>query len=143
MTQASSNHPAKEMLSVGMGGAEEGCKRPAPAGCSQVLDTRVQLGQVPPEGLLRRGGSLHSRPPPPRASREAWDSVSQASAVAQAVKNLPGMRETRARSQGQEDLLEKERPPTPVYSCPENPMDQGAWRAAAHGTAKSRARLSD
>ena len=29
------------------------------------------------------------------------------------------------------------------YSCLENPMDGGAWKAAVHGVAKSRARLSD
>ena len=29
------------------------------------------------------------------------------------------------------------------YSCLENPMDRGAWWAAAHGVAKSRTRLSD
>ena len=29
------------------------------------------------------------------------------------------------------------------YSCPENPMDGGAWWAAVHGVAKSRIRLSD
>ena len=29
------------------------------------------------------------------------------------------------------------------YSCLENPMDGGAWLAAVHGVAKSRARLSD
>ena len=29
------------------------------------------------------------------------------------------------------------------YSCLENPMDGGAWWAAVHGIAKSRARLSD
>ena len=29
------------------------------------------------------------------------------------------------------------------YSCLENPMDGGAWYAAVHGVAKSRARLSD
>ena len=29
------------------------------------------------------------------------------------------------------------------YSCLENPMDRGAWRATAHGVAKSRTRLSD
>ena len=28
------------------------------------------------------------------------------------------------------------------YSCLENPMDGGAWRAAVHGVAKSRTRLS-
>ena len=29
------------------------------------------------------------------------------------------------------------------YSCLEDPMDRGAWRAAVHGAAQSRARLSD
>ena len=29
------------------------------------------------------------------------------------------------------------------YSCLENPMDGGAWQAAAHGVTKSRTRLSD
>ena len=29
------------------------------------------------------------------------------------------------------------------YSCLENPMDGGAWRAKVHGVAKSRTRLSD
>ena len=33
---------------------------------------------------------------------------------------------------------------TPLqYSCLKNPMDRGAWQAAVHGVAKSRARLSD
>ena len=35
-------------------------------------------------------------------------------------------------------------PATPLqYSCLENPMDGGAWEAAVHGVAKSRARLND
>ena len=29
------------------------------------------------------------------------------------------------------------------YSCLENPMDGGAWKAAVHGVAKSQTRLSD
>ena len=29
------------------------------------------------------------------------------------------------------------------YSCVENPMDRGAWRALVHGVAKGRTRLSD
>ena len=29
------------------------------------------------------------------------------------------------------------------YSCLENTMDRGAWRAAVHGVAKSQTRLSD
>ena len=33
---------------------------------------------------------------------------------------------------------------TPLeYFCLENPMDRGAWKAAVHGVAKSRAQLSD
>ena len=33
---------------------------------------------------------------------------------------------------------------TPLqYSCLENPMDGGAWKAAVHGVAESRTRLSD
>ena len=45
-----------------------------------------------------------------------------------------------------QDLLPQSREGngTPLqYSCPENPMDRGAWWAAVHGIAKSRARLSD
>ena len=29
------------------------------------------------------------------------------------------------------------------YSCLENPMDGGAWKAAVHGVAKNRARMGD
>ena len=29
------------------------------------------------------------------------------------------------------------------YPCLENPMDKGAWRATAHGVAKSRTQLSN
>ena len=29
------------------------------------------------------------------------------------------------------------------YSCLENPMDRGAWRATVHGVTKSQIRLSD
>ena len=29
------------------------------------------------------------------------------------------------------------------YSCLENSMDRGAWRAAVHGVTKNRTRLSD
>ena len=29
------------------------------------------------------------------------------------------------------------------YSCLENPMDRGVWKATVHGVAKSRTRLSD
>ena len=29
------------------------------------------------------------------------------------------------------------------YSCPENPMDRGAWQATAHGVTKSQTRLTN
>ena len=64
-----------------------------------------------------------------------------ASLVAQMVKLLPAVRETRVpgsrRSHGEGNgnpLL---------YSYLENPMDEGAWWAAVHGVAKSRTQLSD
>ena len=40
------------------------------------------------------------------------------------------------RSLGQEDPLEEEMQPAPVFLL-ENPMDGGAWWAAIHGVAKS------
>ena len=63
--------------------------------------------------------------------------------VAQIVKSLPAMRETQVWSLGREDPLEKETAIYPQYSCLENLMDGGAWRATVHGVAKSRTRLSD
>ena len=49
------------------------------------------------------------------------------SLVAQLIKNLPAMRETRVRSLGWEDPLEKEMANLLQYSCLENSMDKGAW----------------
>ena len=66
----------------------------------------------------------------------------RASLIAQSVKNLPAVQETQVRSLGWENPLEKEMA-THSYSCLENPKDRGAWWAAVHGGAKSRARLSD
>ena len=66
----------------------------------------------------------------------------QASLVAQMVKNLPVKQETRIRSLLLEDPLE-ESMQTLQYSCPENPMDRGAWWATVHGVAKSQTWLSN
>ena len=62
------------------------------------------------------------------------------------VKNPPSMQEPqemRVGSSGQEDPLEEgmATPPVLQYSCLENPMDRGAWRAAVHRVAKSWTRL--
>ena len=74
------------------------------------------------------------------------------SLVAQRLKRLPAMRETRVQSLGREDPLEKEiathssrlawripwgyRPHPLQYSCLENPMDGGARWATVHGVPK-------
>ena len=64
--------------------------------------------------------------------------------MAQTLKNLPAKLETGVQSLGQEDPLEKGMAGNPFqYSCPGNPMDRGAWRAAVHGVAKNRTRLSN
>ena len=60
-----------------------------------------------------------------------------ASLVAQRLKCLPGMQETqgsipglgRSPGEGNGNPLQ--------YSCLENPMDRGAWRATVHGVAES------
>ena len=57
------------------------------------------------------------------------------------VKNLPAKQETPVRSLGWEDPLEKGM--ALQYSCLENPVDKGAWRATVHGVTKSQTRLSD
>ena len=48
-------------------------------------------------------------------------------AMAQRVKRLSAMQETRVRSLGWEDPLEKEMANLLQYSCLENSMDKGAW----------------
>ena len=49
----------------------------------------------------------------------------------------------RVRSPGLEDPLEEGMAPHSSILAWRIPMDRGAWRAAVHGVARSRARLSD
>ena len=67
---------------------------------------------------------------------------SWASLVAQRLKHLPVMWETRVRSLGREDALEKEMAIHP-FSCLENPMDREAWWTTVPGVTKSQTQLSD
>ena len=53
------------------------------------------------------------------------------------------MQESWVRSLGWEDPLDEGNGNPLQYSCLENPMDRGAWRAILHGVAKSRTRLND
>ena len=61
--------------------------------------------------------------------------------VAQKVNNPPAMQETWVQFLGWEDPMEKGM--VTHYSCPENPMDRGAWQATVHGVPKSQTRLND
>ena len=57
--------------------------------------------------------------------------------VAQSVKNLPAVLETRVQSWSQEDPLGEENGNPLQYSCLQNPMDRGAWWATVHGSQQS------
>ena len=69
--------------------------------------------------------------------------VNRASFVAELVKNLPAVQQTRVGFPGWEDPLEKEMATHSSIFAWKNLMDRGAWWAAVHGIAKSQARLSD
>ena len=69
-------------------------------------------------------------------------SYSRTSLVAQTVKRLSTMQETRVQALGWEDPLEKEWQPTPVL-LPGKSLGQGACWTKVYGVAKSRTRLSD
>ena len=75
--------------------------------------------------------------------------VHRASLVAQWVKNLPTMKETACNAGDPGSMPESGRAPgegngNPLqYSCMENPMNRGVWRATVHRFTKSQTRLSD
>ena len=67
---------------------------------------------------------------------DIWTSL-----VAQMVKNPPAMPETRVRSLGWEDPLEKGMATYSSILAWRIPMDRGAWWATVHRVAKSQTRL--
>ena len=62
--------------------------------------------------------------------------------VAQMVKNMPAIQETKVQSLGWEDIPGEGNDYSVQYSCLENFMDRGTWRATVHGVANC-TRLSD
>ena len=62
--------------------------------------------------------------------------MSWASLVAQMVKRLPTMQETRVRSLGQEDPLEEGMATHSSILAWRIAMNRGAWRATVHGVTK-------
>ena len=63
--------------------------------------------------------------------------------MAQSVKSLPSMQETRVQSLGREDPLEKEMTTHSSIPVVENSTDRGAWWTIVHGVTKSQKQLSD
>ena len=57
--------------------------------------------------------------------------------LAQMVKSLPAMQETQVPSPGWEDSPGEGNGNPLQYSCLENSMDRGAWRATVPGVTKS------
>ena len=66
-----------------------------------------------------------------------------ASLVAQIVKNLPAVWETRVQSPGWKDPLDWGMATQSSSLAWRIPRDRGAWRATVHGVVKSQTRLSD
>ena len=89
----------------------------------------ADLGLIPGSGRFPGGGNSNPL-------QYSWDSL-----VAQTVKRLPSMPETRVQSLGRENPLEKEM--ALQYSCLGNPMDRRTWWATVHGVTKSWTQLSD
>ena len=63
--------------------------------------------------------------------------------MAQRVKSLPAMWETRVRSLGPEDPMEKEMETHSNILAWRIPMERGAWWVTAHRVTKSWTQLSD
>ena len=61
--------------------------------------------------------------------------------TSQVVPVAKNPQETQVQSLGGEDLLEEGMANPPQYSCLENPMDRGAWRATVHNIAESQTGL--
>ena len=61
--------------------------------------------------------------------------------VAQMVKNVPAIWETRVRSPGREDPPEKAMAPHSTRL--ENSMDRGAWWPTVHGVSESKTQVSN
>ena len=72
----------------------------------------------------------------PREWPGVWSELVWASLMAQMVKSLPAMQETRVRSLGWEDPLEKEIATHSSILAWRIPVDRGAWRATVHGVKK-------
>ena len=81
-------------------------------------------------------------PPPPPSSHHTLSASKGASLVAQIIKSLPAIRQTRVPSLGREDSPGEGNGNPLHYSGLENPMDGGAWQATVHGVTRNQTQLS-
>ena len=95
--------------------------------------------------------ALPSEPPAEYIMRNAGLEEAQAG-IKIARRNINNLRyadDTTLMAESEEELksfmmkVEEESEMVGLKLLPRNPMDQGAWRAAVHGVARSRTRLSD
>ena len=116
------------LISWTAGGIERTCRSyPSPLSAKSLV-SKITLGSVCVCVFLM-GKSFLMSPIPVCV----WG----ASLVAQTVKNLPTMQETRVWSLGWEDPLEKGLTTHSSILAWRIPMDRGAWWATVHGVAES------
>ena len=101
----------------------------------QVLELYSKLHQEFPGGLVVRIPGFHYHGPGLYPD--------QATEILKAVQCGQKEKKITATEYIYYRIDQQYRPYPLQYSCLENPMDGGAWQAAVHGVAKSRARLSD
>ena len=123
---------------------------------SRILTTTAPPPQgSAPSPACQGAGSTTHRPAPHRAGpallqagpaqTQPFQRLPGSASVSLVVKNSLPMQETqktRVQSLGQEDPPENSTGNPLEYSCLENPMDRGAWRATVNGLTKNQTRLS-
>ena len=95
-----------------------------------LLLSSMSLAQVPHTSFF------------PLSSNKSKQRILRASLVAQSVKNLPAMQETRLQSLGWEDSPGEGNGNLLQYSCLENPMGRGTWRVTVYGVTRVRHNLA-
>ena len=121
------------MLKSLLGFAQTGCSGSLPAGgpVVHVCGTRVQRCSPGVGGSVCMGWKFDIL---------LFEAPFGAYLVAQMVKNLPAVWEAQVQSPGR---FPGEGNGSPLqYSCLENSMDRGVWRATGHRVAKSRTHLN-
>ena len=124
-------------MGEGIGQARPGVKRGICKGLTHLVTQITALGGERRASLRRQecSGGLETKRKGKGRKKKAFLS-SRASMVAQMLRNLPAVWETGLIPGS--GISSGEGHGTPLqYSCLENPMSRGAWRATVHGVTKS------